>query len=68
MTKKQIKIDSATLSSYEVVYSDSISYGKDKTNVSVTVTLSINGELFTITKHMWQFEVSEYLSKFGAEL
>lgn len=68
MSKKQIKIDSATLAGYEVVYSDSVFYDKDKTNTSVTVTLDINGELFSLTKHMWQFEVSEYLGKFGAEL
>lgn len=65
---KEIKPKAILLDSFEIVYSKHVSYGKDKTNVSVTVTLNIDGERFTQTKHMWQFEVSRFLAQFGAEI
>lgn len=69
MSKKIVKIDGdVTLAGFTITYSDSVSYNKDKVNTAVTLELKINGKVFEHTAYMWQFEVSEYLNKFGAEL
>ena len=65
--EKKIEVESIKLAGFEVVYDSKIKYNKDKVNTAVHVTLEINGEQFTRTAYMWQFEVSGYLSKYGAD-
>ena len=65
---KELKIESATLTGFEIVYDNKISYGKDKDNTSVTIELELNGKKFKHTAYMWQWQVSEYLRNFGAEI
>ena len=57
------------LTGFEIIYSDSISYGgKEHFNVAVKVELNIDGHVFTRTEYMYQTQVSKYLNKYGAEL
>lgn len=66
--KKQLVFDDIVLESFEIIYSDKIRYGKDETNTAVKVELNIKGKIFTHTAYMWQWQVSEYLNKFGADI
>lgn len=69
MSKRIVKVEGdVELASYEIVSDKSVSYGKDKVNVSVTVEILLNGKRFSRTDHMWDFEVSEHLRNYGAEL
>lgn len=65
---KELKIEKANLLGYEIVYSNSIRYGKDNTDTEVTVELNINGKPFKHTAYIWQWQVSEYLREFGADV
>lgn len=65
---KELKIEKATLAGFEIIYDKKISYGKDKENTSVTIELEINGKKFKHTAYIWQWQVSEYLRDFGADV
>lgn len=69
MSKRIVKVKGdVELAGYEIISDKNIFYGKDKVNVSVTVDILVNGKRFSRTDHMWDFEVSDYLSSYGAEL
>ncbi len=67
-SRKELKPESIYLQGFEIHHDANISYEKEKRNTKVIVFLNVNGNVFRHEQTMWQFEVTAYLSSYGAEL
>jgi len=65
---RAIKITSAEVESFVITFNKNSPQGKNKPDTCVEIELYLNGKLFKHNAWMWQFEVSDYLASFGAEI